>query len=216
MQALKLLEQLDLWGSKVTNIGARCLSSFKFLKILNLAMTAVTVIPQMSVLVSLNLCNCAVESIFGEGVMSDSPLTELFLSGADVNLKDAISCHNTRNLHLLNLASSRVNDLDALSYMQKLSNLDLRATGFTDGLMLKFREIGKSLRWIDLSYTKVGSEGVAAIAGHVPNVEQLSLSHTLVDDNVFTYLIHFPSLQSLNLSGSKVKGIEFLQLSTEY
>jgi len=100
--------------------------------------------------------------------------------------------------------------------MQKLSILDLRATGLTDGLMLKFREFGKSLRWIDLSYTKVGSEGVSAIAGHVPNVEQLSLSHTLVDDNVFTYLIHFPLLQSLNLSGSKVKGTEFLRLNIDY
>lgn len=218
-QALKLLEQLDLWGSKVTNIGAQCLSSFKLLKYLNLAMTAVTVIPPMSSIVSLNVCNCAVESIFGKGITSDSPLTELFLSGADINLKDAISCYSTRNLRLLNLASSRVNDLDALSGMQKLSILDLRATGLTDGLMLKFREFGKSLRWIDLSYTKVGSEGVLAIAGHVPNVEQLSLSHTLVDDNVLTYLIHFPLLQSLNLSGSKVTGSmtigseEFSQIS---
>lgn len=209
MQALTLLENLDLWGSKVTNSGARCLSSFKFLKYLNLAMTAVTVIPQMSVLVSLNLCNCAVESIFGKGILSDSPLTELFLSGADVNLNDAISSYNTRNLHVLNLASSRVNNLDALSCMQRLSILDLRGTGLTDGLMLKFREFGKSLRWIDLSYTQVGSEGLSAIAGHVPNVEQLSLSHTHVDDNVFTSLVHFPLLQSLNLSGSKVKGTEF-------
>lgn len=172
-------------------------------------MTAVTVIPQMSLLVSLNLCNCAVEAIFGKEAVSGSPLAELFLSGADLTLKDVISGYNTRNVHLLDLASSRVNDLDALTYMQNLSILDLRATGLTDGLMLKFHEFGKNLSWIDLSHTKVGSEGVGEIAGHVPNVEQLSLSHTLVDDNVLAYLIHFPSLRCLNLSGSRIKGAEF-------
>jgi hypothetical protein len=216
LQALKFLEQLDLWGSKVTNIGARCLSSFKFLKCLNLAMTAVTVIPQLSLLVSLNLCNCVVEAIFGKEVLSDSPLTELFLSGADISLKDVISGFNTRNVHLLDLALSRVSDLDALSYMQKLSILDLRATGLTDGLMLKFHEFGKSLSWIDLSHTKVGSEGVGAIAGHLPNVEQLSLSHTLVDDNVLAYLIHFPLLRCLDLSGSRVRGAESIPVYHEY
>lgn len=200
-QAMTSLEQLDLWGSKITNTGARCLSSFKHLKSLNLAMTSVTRIPQMISLVSLNLCTCAVDSI-----TSDSPLTELFLTGAQVNLRDAISCTNARNVQLLDLANSHGSDLEALAWMQKLSILDLRATGLTDALMPKFRDFGKSLKWLDLGHTKVGSEGVAEIAGYLPKLEQLSLSHTLVDDNVFAYLIHFPSLQSLDLSGSKVKG----------
>lgn len=203
MQVMTLLEQLDLWGSRVTNTGARCLSSFKHLKSLNLAMTSVTRIPQMISLVSLNLCTCAVDSI-----TSDSPLTKLFLSGAQVNLKDAISCSSARNVQLLDLAYSHESDLEALAWMQKLSILDLRATGLTDALMPKFRDFGKGLRWLDLGYTKVGSEGVAAIAGYLPKLEQLSLSHTLVDDNVFAYLIHFPLLQSLDLSGSKVKGTD--------
>lgn len=218
-QALGMLEHLDLWGSKVTNMGARCLSSFKTLKYLNLAMTAVTAIPQLNSLLSLNLCNCDVESIYGDGTFSDSLLRELFLSGASLSLKDVISGSNTRNLHLLDLASSRVNDLDAFVHIPKLAILDLRATGLTNELMLKFQGLGDNLRWIDLSYTKIDSEGVGAIAGHAPNVEQLSLNHTPVDDNVFIYLVHFPVLQSLNLGGSKVNGFmtvgseEFQQIS---
>lgn len=211
-----MLEHLDLWGSKVTNMGARCLSSFKTLKYLNLAMTAVTAIPQLNSLLSLNLCNCDVESIYGDGTFSDSLLRELFLSGASLSLKDVISGSNTRNLHLLDLASSRVNDLDAFVHIPKLAILDLRATGLTNELMLKFQGLGDNLRWIDLSYTKIDSEGVGAIAGHAPNVEQLSLNHTPVDDNVFIYLVHFPVLQSLNLGGSKVNGAESYTLSSDY
>lgn len=207
MQAMTSLEQLDLWGSKITNVGARCLSSFKHLKSLNVAMTSVTRIPQMISLVSLNLCTCAVDSI-----TSDSPLTELFLTGSLVNLRNAISCTSARNVQLLDLANSHGSDLEALAWMPKLSILDFRATGLTDALVTKFPDFGKSLKWLDLGHTKVSSEGVAAIAGYLPKLEQLSLSHTLVDDNVFVYLIHFPSLQSLDLSGSKVKGTDSTHL----
>lgn len=133
-------------------------------------------------------------------------LKELLLSGSDFSLRDSISGLNLQSVHLLDLASACVRDLDALVHMQELSVLNLSYTGLTDAFMPKFSEFGKNLTWLDLSNTKIGSEGIGALAGHVPKLEQLSLSGTLVNDHVFAYLVHFPALCSVNLSSSKVEG----------
>ena len=206
MQALEHLEHLDLWGSKVTNKGAQGLKILKLLKSVNLAMTEVTVIPRLDSLTRLNLCNCSVESIFQEDIVVGCLLKELFLSGSEFSLRDSISSLNLQNVHLLDLASARVRDFDALVHAQELSILDLSYTALSDAFMPKFSEFGKNLTWLDLSNTKIGSEGVGALAGHVPKLEQLSLTGTLVDDHVFAYLVHFPALCSVNLSSTKVEG----------
>ena len=206
MQTLQQLEHLDLWGSKVSNAGVLVLKSFKTLKSLNLALTSVTVVPQLDSLTFLNLSNCMIDSIFGEAAIPGSPLKKLLLSGVSFSSKNVISCLNTQRVELLDLAASTIKVIDVLLEMQELQILDLSCTGIKDGVMHHLSGFGNHLRWLDLRSTKVGSEGVGALVGHVPSLAQLSLSQTLVDDQVFAYLAFFPALQSINLSSTKVTG----------
>ncbi|KAH9537759.1 hypothetical protein CY35_16G069500 [Sphagnum magellanicum] len=207
LQALEQLVHIDLWGSKVSNAGAVHLKSFKSLQMLNLALTSVTVIPPLRSLICLNLSNCRIESIFKGWEESEVPLKELYLSGAVLLSRDAIVSIGTTRVTLLNLSESNSTGVDGLLLMQELSMLDLTSTRFfNDSVMHRFAGFGGNLRWLSLSRTNVGSKGVGALVGHVRQLEQLSLSYTSVDDHVFALLALMPSLQSVNLSSTKVEG----------
>jgi hypothetical protein len=209
LQALEQLVHIDLWGSKVSNAGAVHLKSFKSLQMLNLALTSVTVIPPLRSLICLNLSNCRIESIFKGWEESEVPLKELYLSGAVLLSRDAIVSIGTTRVTLLNLSESNSTGVDGLLLMQELSMLDLTSTRFfNDSVMHRFAGFGGNLRWLSLSRTNVGSKGVGALVGHVRQLEQLSLSYTSVDDHVFALLALMPSLQSVNLSSTKVEGKE--------
>jgi hypothetical protein len=176
---------------------------------LNLALTSVTVIPPLRSLICLNLSNCRIESIFKGWEASEIPLKELYLSGAVLLSRDAIVSIGTTRVTLLNLSESNSTGVDGLLLMQELSMLDLTSTRFfNDSVMHRFAGFGGNLRWLSLSRTNVGSKGVGALVGHVEQLEQLSLSYTSVDDHVFALLALMPSLQSVNLSSTKVEGKE--------
>lgn len=166
-----MLEYLDLWGSKVINMGVCCLLFFKILKYLNFVMMVVIVILQFNLFLLLNFCNCDVELIYGDGIFLDSLLREFFFFGVSFSLKDVIFGFNIRNLYFLDFVLLCVNDFDVFVYILKFVILDLCVIGFINEFMFKFQGLGDNFRWIDFSYIKIDFEGVGVIVGYVLNVE---------------------------------------------
>lgn len=77
--------------------------------------------------------------------------------------------------------------------------------------MEQIARIGTNLRDLNLSNTRVSSAGVEALAGCVPNLECLSLSHTAIDDFAIVFLSMMPALEAIDLSHTSIKGIYSLR-----
>ncbi|KAG9154410.1 hypothetical protein Leryth_000846 [Lithospermum erythrorhizon] len=205
LQVLKKLEYLDLWGSEVSNKGASLFSSFPRLTFLNLAWTRVTEVPVISSLESLNMSNCTISSIF-EGEGYKPPLSNLILSGTLLNDVAGAFLHvETGDLSLLDLSDSTIQSLCLLPGMKKLSHLDLSGTLIGDEEIMNITSIGATLKYLNLSKTRVSSSGIEMLAGHVPNLETILLSGTSIDDTAIAYMSLMPSLKSINLSVTNVK-----------
>lgn len=207
LQVLQKLEYLDLWGSEVSNEGAPFFSSFPRLTFLNLAWTRVTNVPNISSLKTLNMSNCSISSIFeGEGYRP--PLSKLILSGATLNdVPGAFNYVETGDLSLLDLSNSSLQSLCFLSGMKQLSHLDLSGTLIGDEEIMNITSMGATLKYLNLSKTRVSSSGVEMLAGHVHNLETILLSGTSTDDTAIPYISLMPSLKSINLSVTNVKGL---------
>ena len=67
--------------------------------------------------------------------------------------------------------------------------------------------VGGNLRSLNLGGTRVSSAGLGILAGHVPNLEILSLSQTPVDDTAISFISMMPSLKVVDLSNTNIKGI---------
>ncbi|KAJ7296604.1 hypothetical protein O6H91_Y112600 [Diphasiastrum complanatum] len=211
LQVLCGLTHLDLWGTKISNNGACYLKAFQNLRTLNLSWTNITIIPPLLSLVSLNLCNCTVVSIF-EGI-AEQPvkLEQLYLSGSVIaDPLRALGGVIVRKLSSLVLSASNISSFSFLYGIRGLQKLDLSSTGATDAVMHIVAANGQELRYLNLGHTKVGLEGVAVLSGHVSKLEFISLTGTTVDDSVFLYLGLMPLLQTMDLSHTKVKGANII------
>lgn len=67
--------------------------------------------------------------------------------------------------------------------------------------------VGANLRHLNLSNTRFSSAGVGILAGHLPNLEILSLSGTQIDDYAISYMSMMPSLKFIDISNTDIKGM---------
>ncbi|KAL2236704.1 uncharacterized protein LOC105179139 [Sesamum indicum] len=207
LQVLKKLKHLELWGSEISNEGAVLLKTFPSLSSLNLAWTNVTNLPNLSSLAYLNMSNCTIHSLF-EGEGHKACLEKLVLSGVTMtNVSEAFQYVETSKLCFLDLSSSSLQSFSFLHSMSALTNLNLCDTALVDDSIEHIAYIGANLRYLNLSHTKVTSEGIGALAGHVPNLEIVLLSGTHIDDTAVSYISVMPSLKAINLSKTNVKGL---------
>ncbi|KAL6533587.1 hypothetical protein OROHE_013420 [Orobanche hederae] len=207
LQALKKLQHLDLWGSEVSNEGALLLKMFPSLRLLNLAWTNVTNLPNLASLACLNMSNCTIHSLFdGEG--QKVSLEKVILSGAALtNICEAFKYVETSRLYSLDISNSSIQSFGFLCSMNAMIHLNLSDSEMTDNSVEHIAHIGANLRYLNLCNTKVSSEGIGEIAGYVPNLETLLLSGTPIDDKAVPYISMMPSLKVINLSRTNVKGL---------
>jgi len=85
--------------------------------------------------------------------------------------------------------------------------LDLSSSMIGDDSIEAVASIGAILRNLNLGKTRVTSAGVAILVGHVPKLENLSLSHTPVDDLAMSYIGMMPSLKLVDLNNTIINGM---------
>lgn len=179
---------------------------FPKLNFLNLAWTKVTVLPNLPALECLNMSKSNIKSVLIPNG-DKSPLSKLLISDATLENELEIFEHvNTSRLSFLDASGSSFGRFSFLSRMKMLKYLDLRSSGLRDDSVEEIARIGANLRDLNLSNTKISSQGVCTLAGCVPNLETLSLSHTLIDDMSIYYLGMMPVLKSVDLSHTYIKG----------
>ncbi|CAI9094299.1 OLC1v1030019C7 [Oldenlandia corymbosa var. corymbosa] len=207
LQGLKKLQFLDLWGSEISNSGAALLQYFPKLSSLNLAWTKVTKLPNLSSLEFLNLSNCTITSIFkGEG--DKARLAKLVASNATfADVSGALSNVEIAFLSHLDLSNALIDSFCFLPHLTSVTYLDLGGSPMADDSVENIVCIGAKLTYLSLNNTKVSSEGMEILAGHLPNLETLLLSGTYIDDAAISYIGMMPSLKAINLSGTKIKGL---------
>eukprot|EP01018_Ginkgo_biloba_P000478 Gb_25137 [translate_table: standard] len=211
LQTLTQLQFLDMWGSKITNEGTALLKAFVHLNFLNLAWTNVTRVPELFSLTSLNMSKCTIDSIFEGLAKQKTSLLRLHFAGAIfTDAYHVFSCLGTHNLNFLDLSGSPLDDVSFLAAMNRLEFLDLSSTGVTDSSVKSVADIGANLKQLNLSNTRISSDAIAILAGNVPKLECISLSHTVVGDNVLTYLSRMPALRSISLSHTNIKGFIYV------
>ncbi|KAF7828147.1 putative adenylate cyclase regulatory protein isoform X1 [Senna tora] len=204
LQVLKKLQYLDLWGSKISNEGSAILSMFPKLSHLNLAWTSVTRLPNLLSLEWLNMSNCTIDSILKD---SKAPLAKLVLSGATfLNEADALLDLNANFLSFVDVSYSCLCSFYFLSKMKVIEHLNLNSCMMGDDSVEMVACIGRNLKSLNLSGTRVSSAGVGILAGHVPKLEILSLSQTPIDDAAISYISLMPSLKFVDLSNTNIKG----------
>ncbi|KAH9775137.1 hypothetical protein KPL71_006311 [Citrus sinensis] len=206
LQVLTKLEYLDLWGSQVSNRGAAVLKMFPRLSFLNLAWTGVTKLPNISSLECLNLSNCTIDSIL-EGNENKAPLAKISLAGTTfINEREAFLYIETSLLSFLDVSNSSLSRFCFLTQMKALEHLDLSSSMIGDDSVEMVACVGANLRNLNLSNTRFSSAGVGILAGHLPNLEILSLSGTQIDDYAISYMSMMPSLKFIDISNTDIKG----------
>ncbi|PWA80481.1 leucine-rich repeat (LRR) family protein [Artemisia annua] len=207
LQVLTNLQHLDLWGSDISNEGASILVKFPNLNFLTLAWTKVTVLPNVSSVKCLNMSNCTIHSLFkGEG--NKARLTQIVLAGASFkDVKDAFSYFDSSCLSFLDLSNSSLRDLYFLPCVHVLEYLDLSGNLIGDDSAEYIASVGANLKSLNLSNTRVSSAGVAVLTGHVPKLEIISLDSTPTDDLALSYIGMIPSLKSVSMKGTNVRGL---------
>ncbi|KAK9668393.1 hypothetical protein RND81_13G057300 [Saponaria officinalis] len=216
LQVLCNLEHLDLWGSNITNNGAATLRNFLKLRVLILDWTKVSVLPNLNSLDFLNMSNCSIDSVMGD--KSDQvTLIKLVMHGSTFLYGGkSFSSIETSCLTFLNLSNTSFDDFIFLRQMHALEHLDLSFSSMQDDAVEAISCVGANLRHLNLNNTNISSTGVEILAGHVPKLEVLSLSHTSIDDRALLYFSTMPSLKVLDLSNTFIKGDtqdEFLSLA---
>ncbi|KAJ7945040.1 putative F-box/LRR protein [Quillaja saponaria] len=206
LQVLKKLWYLDLWGSKISNRGVAVLNMFPKLSYLNLAWTSVTKLPNLLSLKYLNMSNCTIDSVLEENG-DKSPTERLILSGCSfIDGADPLLYVETNFLSFLDLSHTSIPTFCFLLNMKAVEYLDLTSCMIGDDSVELVAAIGENLKNLNLSSTRISSEGVGSLAGHVPKLEILSLSQTPIDEAAISYLSMMPSLKVIDLSNTEIKG----------
>ncbi|XP_027191680.1 uncharacterized protein [Cicer arietinum] len=204
LQVLKNLQHIELWDSKISNEGAAVLNTFPKLTHLNLDWTSVSKLPNLSSLECLNMSNCTIDSILRD---DKAPLTKLIFSGSTfLNEGETLLYANTNFLSFLDLAHTGLDKFFFLSKMKVIEHLNLSSCMMGDDSVEMVACIGGKLKSLNLSGTWISSAGLGILAGHVPNLEILSVSQTSVDDTAFSFISMMPSLKVVDLSNTNIKG----------
>lgn len=206
LQVLTELQYLDLWGSKLSDKGASVLQKFSKLSFLNISWTNVTKLPNLPSLECLHMSYCTINSIL-DGDGGKPLLKKLILSGATfVNEAEALMQIETSFLSFLDVSHSSLQRFCFLPNMKALKHLDISFSMMGDDLVEHVACIGANLSNLNLSNTRVSSAGVGILAGHLPNLEILSLSGTPIDDVAVSYISMMPSVKVVDLSNTNVRG----------
>uniref|UniRef100_A0A2P2KHE1 Uncharacterized protein MANES_02G010400 n=1 Tax=Rhizophora mucronata TaxID=61149 RepID=A0A2P2KHE1_RHIMU len=207
LQVLKNLEFLDLWGSNISNEGVDILQTFPSLSFLNLAWTSVTRLPKLLSIECINMSNCTIDSLL-EGDGYKASLAKLVLSGATFANETKAFLHvDTCLLSFLDVSNSSLHGFYFLHHMTSLESLNLCSSIMGDDSIEVIASIGANLRDLNLCKTKVTSAGLASLAGHLPKLEKLLLSHTPIDDSAISYISIMPCLKFVDLSNTAIKGL---------
>ncbi|CAA0820467.1 Leucine-rich repeat (LRR) family protein [Striga hermonthica] len=206
LEVLMKLQHLELWGSEVSNIGAAVLKKFPDLSFLNLAWTNITDLPILPSLSTLNMSNCSIHSLFkgGQKVCLEKVM---FSEATFTDVSEVFQHVETSKLYSLDISSPSIKSFGFLSSMKALTYLNLSDSALVDNSVEHVACIGAKLRYLNLSNTKVSSDGIGALAGHVPNLETLLLSGTPINDKAIIYISMMPSLKVINLNKTNVKGL---------
>ncbi|KAK9072962.1 hypothetical protein SSX86_009398 [Deinandra increscens subsp. villosa] len=207
LQVLTSLQHLDLWGSDISNDGASILVKFPNLTFLNLAWTKVTVLPNVSSIACLNMSNCTIHSILkGEG--NKAQISKLILAGALFkDITKAFSYFDSSSLSFLDLSNSSLRDVSFLPILHALEHLELSGNLVGDDSVKFIASVGANLKTLNLSNTRVSSDGVAVLVGHVLKLETISLDSTPTDDFAISYIGMIPSLKAVSMKGTNVRGL---------
>lgn len=212
MKGLSQLKYLDIWGSKISNKGVGFLKMFRNLSFLNLAWTRVTRLLMLQSLKCLNMGKCSIDGLFGEGA-AETSLSKLLLHGSTFSdVREIFSCVTLDELVFLDISGSDVEDFFFLRKMPQLEHLDLSFSRMTDKQFDTVAQIGKKLITLDLGSTKISSHGISILAASVPNLKELVLSYTAVDDVGLLYIGSMPSLKSIILNNTNVRGNDLLHI----
>ncbi|KAJ3694612.1 hypothetical protein LUZ60_010092 [Juncus effusus] len=213
LQVLSKLEYLDLWGGEISNTGASILQNFPRLSFLSLAWTDVTILPFCPSIHTLDMSNCSITSLFSGPHSSEKekvPLSKLILSGASLqNISEALSHVDSNLVTFLDLSGSPLNNFDFLENFINLEHLGLGETGIGDEMLEIVAKIGNNLKYLDLKKTRVTTNGISSLAGTVPKLGFLCLAGTAIDDSALAYVSLMPSLETLHLSHTNIKGFIF-------
>ncbi|NNJ27740.1 leucine-rich repeat domain-containing protein [Alienimonas chondri] len=112
---------------------------------------------------------------------------------------------NLKSLNLAEASGVREEGLKELAGLTKLEDLDLWATGATDATMQEVVANFENLKALSLQQTKVGDEGLAALAD-LKQLERLDLSETQITDESVAVLRGLPNLKSLTLKNTELTG----------
>lgn len=207
LQCLTELEYLDIWGSEISNVGALVLKMFPRLGFLNAAWTNITKLPFLPSLKFLNMSNCDIRTIFYDGCGVKVPLSKLLVRGANfVDVENAFSNLELSCITYLDM-SAPISNFRILDKMKGLEHLDISFSQMTDNFMRCVASVGGNLRYLNLSNTKVTSQGISELVGNVANLETLLLSHTPINDEALSYISLMPSLKVVDVSQTRIKGI---------
>lgn len=142
-----------------------------------------------------------------EGNEDKAPLAKISLSGSTfMNEAEAFLYIETSFLSFLDVSNSSLKRFSFLSQMKALEHLNVSSSTMGDDTVEMVACIGANLRNLNLSDTRVSSAGVGILAGHLPNLEILSLSGTSIDDYAISYISTMPSLKVIDLSNTEIKG----------
>ncbi|PIN09204.1 hypothetical protein CDL12_18210 [Handroanthus impetiginosus] len=168
---------------------------------------SVTNLPNLSSLAYLKISNCTLHFIF-EGVGHKARMEKVMLPGAIIaGASEALEYVETSRHIFLDLSYSSLQSFSFLHSMNVLTDLNLSESALTDESIEHIAYIGTNKRYLNLSNTKVSSDGIGTLPEHVPNLETLLLSGTPVDDMAVPYISMMPSLKVINLSRTNVKGL---------
>ncbi|XWS38237.1 hypothetical protein CRYUN_Cryun19dG0113700 [Craigia yunnanensis] len=137
-------------------------------------------------------------------LISISTLEKLWISETGITVNGVVLLSSLRNLSVLDLGGLSVTDpaLNSLQALTKLQYLDLWGSKISN----KGALVLQSLKNLNLSGTRISSAGIGILAGHVPKLEILCLSHTSIDDVGLSYISLMPSLKVIDLSNTNIKG----------
>lgn len=152
------------------------------------------------------MSNCTIHSLFKEEDHK-ACLVKVILSGATItNVCEPFQFVDTSKLSFLDISNSSLQSFSFLSTMKAITNLNLSGCDLVDDSVEQIAHMGENLKYLNISNTKVSSEGIGALAGYVPNLETLLLSGTPVNDTAVVYISIMPALKIINLSRTNIKG----------
>uniref|UniRef100_A0A0E0HB32 Disease resistance R13L4/SHOC-2-like LRR domain-containing protein n=1 Tax=Oryza nivara TaxID=4536 RepID=A0A0E0HB32_ORYNI len=122
------------------------------------------------------------------------------------NIDEVFSSILPSSLTYLDMSSCSSSNLYFLGNMRNLEHLDLSYSRIISDAIEYIANIGMNLMFLSLSNSEVTSQALCVLAGTVPSLTTLSLAHTKIDDSALLYISMMPSLRTLNLSRTCIKG----------